>query len=139
MKIAAAKALAELAREDPDEVAAAYSGRRPRYDPDYIIPVPFDPRLISAIRQQSRNPPSIPGSRRRKCPVTATDASFRHGSTRRCRCCRQSTKSFKQIRAEWVSQGRRKPRSGRRSPLHRRAAHGLIGDAQIKATIKRLA
>ena len=50
MKIAAAKALAELAREDvPDEVAAAYSGRRLRYGPEYIIPVPFDPRLISAI------------------------------------------------------------------------------------------
>ncbi len=50
MKIAAARALADLAREDvPDEVAAAYSGRRLRYGPDYIIPVPFDPRLISAI------------------------------------------------------------------------------------------
>lgn len=49
MKIAAARALAELAREDvPDEVAAAY-GTRPKYGPDYIIPVPFDPRLISAI------------------------------------------------------------------------------------------
>ncbi|MDE1972769.1 MAG: NADP-dependent malic enzyme [Hyphomicrobiales bacterium] len=49
MKIAAAHALAELAREDvPDEVAAAY-GARPRYGPDYIIPVPFDPRLISWI------------------------------------------------------------------------------------------
>ncbi|WP_366654057.1 NADP-dependent malic enzyme [Fodinicurvata sp. EGI_FJ10296] len=50
MKIAAARALAELAREDvPDEVDAAYSGRRLRYGPDYIIPVPFDPRLIVAI------------------------------------------------------------------------------------------
>ncbi len=49
MKIAAARALAGLAREDvPDEVAAAY-GARPKYGPDYIIPVPFDPRLISAI------------------------------------------------------------------------------------------
>src|SRR5579863_5820451 len=49
MKIAAARALAELAREDvPDEVAAAY-GARPKYGPDYIIPVPFDPRLISDI------------------------------------------------------------------------------------------
>ena len=49
MKIAAAHALAELAREDvPDEVAAAY-GARPKYGPDYIIPVPFDPRLISSI------------------------------------------------------------------------------------------
>ena len=47
MKIAAADALAALAREDvPDEVAAAYGGRRLRYGPEYIIPVPFDPRLI---------------------------------------------------------------------------------------------
>jgi malate dehydrogenase (oxaloacetate-decarboxylating)(NADP+) len=50
MKIAAARALAELAREDvPDEVAAAYQGARPRYGPNYIIPVPFDPRLISTV------------------------------------------------------------------------------------------
>ncbi|HYD06594.1 MAG TPA: malic enzyme-like NAD(P)-binding protein, partial [Reyranella sp.] len=49
MKIAAAEALANLAREDvPDEVAAAY-GARPKYGPDYIIPVPFDPRLISHV------------------------------------------------------------------------------------------
>jgi malate dehydrogenase (oxaloacetate-decarboxylating)(NADP+) len=46
MKIAAARALADLAREDvPDEVAAVY-GARPKFGPDYIIPVPFDPRLI---------------------------------------------------------------------------------------------
>lgn len=50
MKIAAARALASLAREDvPDEVAAAYAGRRLQYGPDYIIPAPFDPRLISTI------------------------------------------------------------------------------------------
>src|ERR1700675_4510949 len=49
MKIAAAHALADLAREDvPDEVAALY-GARPKYGPDYIIPVPFDPRLISTV------------------------------------------------------------------------------------------
>ena len=49
MKIAAAEALAMLAREDvPDEVAAAY-GRRPVFGPDYIIPAPFDPRLIHVI------------------------------------------------------------------------------------------
>src|SRR5262245_28663490 len=49
MKIAAARALAELAREDvPDEVAAAY-GARPKFGSDYIIPVPFDPRLISSV------------------------------------------------------------------------------------------
>ena len=50
MKVAAARALAELAREDvPDEVAAAYHGARPTFGPDYIIPTPFDPRLISFI------------------------------------------------------------------------------------------
>src|SRR5262249_57532029 len=49
MKMAAGGALAELAREDvPDEVAAAYGGR-PKFGPDYIIPVPFDPRLISSV------------------------------------------------------------------------------------------
>jgi len=49
MKIAAARALADLAREDvPDDVAAAY-GARPRFGSDYIIPVPFDPRLISYV------------------------------------------------------------------------------------------
>src|SRR5204862_6127464 len=53
MKIAAAHALAALAREDvPDEVAVAY-GARPKFGPDYIIPVPFDPRLISYV------PPAI--------------------------------------------------------------------------------
>ncbi len=47
MKVAAARALAQLAREDvPDEVAAAYAGARPSFGPDYIIPAPFDPRLI---------------------------------------------------------------------------------------------
>lgn len=50
MKIAAVHALAELAREDvPDEVAAAYHGKRPKYGPEYIIPAPFDPRLISRV------------------------------------------------------------------------------------------
>lgn len=50
MKIACAKALAELAREDvPDEVAAAYGGEQPHYGPDYIIPAPFDPRLICRL------------------------------------------------------------------------------------------
>jgi malate dehydrogenase (oxaloacetate-decarboxylating)(NADP+) len=50
MKIAAAEALAELAREDvPDEVAMAYPGARPVYGADYIIPAPFDPRLISRV------------------------------------------------------------------------------------------
>ena len=50
MKVAAAKAIAKLAREDvPDEVVSAYGGDRPKYGKDYIIPSTFDPRLISEI------------------------------------------------------------------------------------------
>jgi len=50
MKIAAVYAIAELAREDvPDEVVAAYQGSRPRFGPQYIIPVPFDPRLLATV------------------------------------------------------------------------------------------
>ena len=50
MKIAAAEALAMLAREDvPDEVHAAGSGKRLQFGPEYIIPNAFDPRLISRL------------------------------------------------------------------------------------------
>jgi len=50
MKVAAADAIAKLAREDvPDEVVAAMGGDRPKYGKDYIIPSTFDPRLISVI------------------------------------------------------------------------------------------
>jgi len=75
MKIAAAQALAALAREDvPDEVAVAY-GARPKYGPDYIIPVPFDPRLISDI------PPAVAmaamASKVARRPIQDMDA-YRH-------------------------------------------------------------
>jgi malate dehydrogenase (oxaloacetate-decarboxylating)(NADP+) len=50
MKVAAAKAIALLARDDvPDEVVSAYGGDRPKYGKEYIIPSTFDPRLISVI------------------------------------------------------------------------------------------
>jgi malate dehydrogenase (oxaloacetate-decarboxylating)(NADP+) len=50
MKIAAAHALAGLARERvPEEVAAAYGGQAPTFGPDYIIPAPFDPRLMEVV------------------------------------------------------------------------------------------
>jgi malate dehydrogenase (oxaloacetate-decarboxylating)(NADP+) len=49
MKIAAANAIAELAREQvPEEVAAAY-GKNHQFGPDYIIPAPFDPRLMEVV------------------------------------------------------------------------------------------
>ncbi len=50
MKVAAAHAIANLAKEDvPDEVVAAMGGERPHYGKEYIIPSTFDPRLISVI------------------------------------------------------------------------------------------
>jgi malate dehydrogenase (oxaloacetate-decarboxylating)(NADP+) len=50
MKIAAAQALAKLARQQvPEEVAAAYGGRAQSFGPDYIIPAPFDPRLMEVV------------------------------------------------------------------------------------------
>jgi len=50
MKVAAAEAIAALAREEvPEEVSAAYGGRQMEFGPDYIIPAPFDPRLMTTI------------------------------------------------------------------------------------------
>ncbi|MDF3047409.1 MAG: bifunctional malic enzyme oxidoreductase/phosphotransacetylase [Candidatus Midichloriaceae bacterium] len=50
MKIAATRAIASLAKEDvPYEVSAAYSGRRLKFGANYIIPTPFDPRLIYVV------------------------------------------------------------------------------------------
>ncbi|WP_312797263.1 NADP-dependent malic enzyme [Tianweitania sp.] len=50
MKMAAVRAIAALAREEPSDVAArAYSGDTPMFGPDFLIPSPFDPRLILRI------------------------------------------------------------------------------------------
>ena len=50
MKIAAARALADLARQQvPEEVAAAYGGKAHTFGADYIIPAPFDPRLMEIV------------------------------------------------------------------------------------------
>ncbi len=81
MKIAAAHALAELAREDvPDEVAAAYRGARPVYGPDYIIPVPFDPRLISRVSAAVAETAMKTGVARR--PIKDMDVYRNHLSAR---------------------------------------------------------
>ena len=73
MKIAAAQALAQLAREDvPDEVAAAYHGRRLKFGPDYIIPSPFDPRLIWYVPPFVAKAAMDTGVARR--PITDMDA-----------------------------------------------------------------
>ena len=81
MKVAAAKALAELAREDvPDEVAAAYHGQRPQFGPDYIIPTPFDPRLISFIPPAVAQAAMDTGVARK--PIKDMD-EYRHSLARR--------------------------------------------------------
>ncbi len=50
MKVAAAEAIAALAREVvPEEVSAAYAGRKMEYGREYIIPAPFDPRLMTTV------------------------------------------------------------------------------------------
>ncbi|MBF6602379.1 MAG: NADP-dependent malic enzyme [Sphingorhabdus sp.] len=50
MKVAAANAIAQLAREQvPEEVALAYGGQAPSFGVDYIIPAPFDPRLMEVV------------------------------------------------------------------------------------------
>ena len=82
MKIAAAHALADLARADvPDEVAAAYSGARPRFGRDYIIPVPFDPRLIHVIPVAVANAAMATGVAQR--PITDMKAYSQQLSARR--------------------------------------------------------
>ena len=73
MKIACARALAQLAREDvPDEVAAAYGGERLTFGPNYIIPAPFDPRLISYVPPFVAQAAMDTGVARR--PITDMDA-----------------------------------------------------------------
>ncbi len=82
MKIAAVRSLAALAREDvPDDVAAAYQGTRPRFGAEYIIPVPFDPRLISAIPVAVAKAAMETGVARK--PITDLDAYARELSARR--------------------------------------------------------
>ena len=89
MKIAAAHALAELAREDvPDEVAAAYRARGRNSGPDYIIPVPFDPRLISHVPPAVAKAAMDTGVARK--PIDDMDAyrqSLRRGAIRSPACC----------------------------------------------------
>ena len=76
MKIAAAQAIAELAREDvPDEVVAAYSGEALQYGESYIIPAPFDPRLIVSVSAAVAQAAIDSGVARK--PITNMD-NYRH-------------------------------------------------------------
>ncbi|AUW60597.1 NADP-dependent malic enzyme (plasmid) [Sphingobium sp. SCG-1] len=73
MKLAAAEAIAELARSEVSEVvAAAYGGQTPVFGPDYIIPAPFDPRLMLTIAPAVAKAAMAAGLARR--PITDFDA-----------------------------------------------------------------
>ena len=81
MKIAAAYALAMLAREDvPDAVADAYGGQVMAYGKDYIIPAPIDPRLISAVSSAVAKAAMESGVARR--PIKDLDSYRRNLSAR---------------------------------------------------------
>jgi malate dehydrogenase (oxaloacetate-decarboxylating)(NADP+) len=102
MKLAAVYAIAELARQPiPDEVLSAYSGQQIIYGKNYIIPKPFDPRLISAIAPSvakaamqtgvaSKNITDIEGYKHslygRMCPVSGalSTASASARSNKKC-------------------------------------------------------
>ena len=116
MKIAAAEALAELAREDvPDEVAAAYRGRRLRYGPEYIIPVPFDPRLIVAV------PPAV--------AKAAMDSGVaRRADHRRGKLCQAAVRAARPDRGQ--PPAHRRP--GARRPRARGVRRGR-GGARVSA------
>ena len=144
MKIAAAQALAELAREDvPDEVAAAYSGRRLRYGPDYIIPVPFDPRLISAIPPAvaqaavdtgvaQKEMPEITGYRRELSARLDPTVSMLQAIHEELKANPRRVGFAEGEEETTIRAAIAFAQAGRGTPV-------LIGrDAQIKATIKRL-
>ena len=144
MKIAGAKALAELAREDvPDEVAAAYSGRRLRYGPDYIIPVPFDPRLISAIPPAvaraavdtgvaQKEMPEITGYRRELSARLDPTVSMLQAIHEELKANPRRVGFAEGEEETTIRAAIAFAQAGRGTPV-------LIGrDAQIKATIKRL-
>jgi malate dehydrogenase (oxaloacetate-decarboxylating)(NADP+) len=72
MKLAAARALAALAREDvPDHVTRAYGGQRFTYGPDYIIPKPFDPRVLLWVSPAVAKAAMDSGVARRPVELTA--------------------------------------------------------------------
>ena len=112
MKIAAARALAELAREDvPDEVAAAY-GARPKFGPDYIIPVPFDPRLISHVPPAVAKAAMDTGVARK--PIDDMEA-YRHiaahrGAIRSRACCSRCSSGCGARPSAWCSPRARRSR-----------------------------
>ncbi len=98
MKIAAAEAIAALAREDvPDEVAAAYAGTRLQYGNAYILPKPFDPRMISRVAPAVARAAMDSGVARR--PIIDIDSYSRELSARLDPSASSLYLVFEQVRA----------------------------------------
>jgi malate dehydrogenase (oxaloacetate-decarboxylating)(NADP+) len=98
MKIAAARAIAGLAREDvPDEVSAAYAGVRLQYGPDYILPTPFDQRLISRVAPAVARAAMDSGVARK--PIIDLDAYRNELSGRLNPVARRMSAVFRRVRA----------------------------------------
>ena len=133
MKIAAAHALADLAREDvPDEVAAAY-GARPKFGPDYIIPVPFDPRLISTVPPAVAKAAMDTGVARK--PIVDMDAYRQQLSARRDPIAGTLVQVFARLRRAAQARGLRRGRRGAGDPRRRElrapgARHRAAGRAR---------
>jgi malate dehydrogenase (oxaloacetate-decarboxylating)(NADP+) len=131
MKIACARALAQLAREDvPDEVAAAYHGGHLKFGPDYIIPSPFDPRLIWYVPPLVAQAAMDTGVARR--PILDMDA-YREALARRL----DPTAGFLQKISGAVQSGRKKKIvfAEGEEPQVIRAAHAFQSQGLGKAVL----
>uniref|UniRef100_UPI003A94645E phosphate acyltransferase n=1 Tax=Maricaulis sp. TaxID=1486257 RepID=UPI003A94645E len=130
MKIAAAHALAALAKEDvPDEVAAAYHGARPKFGRGYIIPSPFDPRLISYVPPYVAQAAMDSGVARK--PIADMSAS-RHSLARRLD---PTAALLQRIQGAVMGQGRRIVFAEGEEPAVIRAAYAFQSQELGKAIL----
>lgn len=98
MKVAAAEAIAALAREDvPEEVSAAYKGRKMEYGPEYIIPAPFDPRLMTTVPVAVAQAAMKTGVARK--PITDIEAYKKELAARRDPTANSMQQIFDKVRA----------------------------------------
>ena len=116
MKIAAAEALAELARAGSPRsgVAASSTAARPTFGPDYIIPAPFDPRLISHVPPAVAKAAMDSGVARR--PIVDMDAYVARLKGRLDPVAGWLQSTFEKVRSEPQARGLRRRRGPGRHP-----------------------
>ena len=124
MKLACVKAIADLAQaEQNDEVARAYAGQELSFGPDYIIPKPFDPRLIVQIAPAVAQAAAESGVAAR--PIEDIEAyrqklmGFVYHSGQLMRRC---SPRRRRRQARHLRRWRRRARAARRADRHRREA-----------------